>query len=37
VIQWVIRRAIARKQKLLPRLGQHGEIVYGDPDAFEDD
>lgn len=35
--QWAIKRAIARKQKLLPRLGPHGEIVFGDDDADADD
>jgi hypothetical protein len=35
--QWALKRAMARKQKLLPRLGPHGEILYGDSDPFEDD
>jgi hypothetical protein len=27
--QWAIKRRIANREKLLPRLGPKGEIVYG--------
>ena len=33
VAQWIIKRGIAKKQKLLPQLGPHGEIVYGEADG----
>jgi hypothetical protein len=27
--QWAIRRRIAHRERLLPRLGPNGEILYG--------
>lgn len=38
LMQWVIRRQIRRKERLLPTLGPRGEIVFGDdPESGEDD
>ena len=30
LIQWAIRRRIAKRERLLPQLGPKGEIVYGE-------
>ena len=33
LVQWPLRKAIERRERMLPSLGPHGEIVYGaDPD-----
>lgn len=33
IAQWLIRRKVARDERMLPRLGKNGEFLFGDDDS----